>query len=242
VPGEARDILRALVEAEGADLEKVSFAVSLLGPARVLAPLMVRRYRDGTLACMVEWNPSSNTSCAFLVASKSSARPLSLRDQVVYLHPYGKNVRVRGGTALGNKILGRGETWWDGDTFFAANLTAEEEQRKGGPRFVLGHALPAGSTLLWEVNLGPDAPPRLGGKPVAPPPPPPGPKPPGPKPPPPKPPPPPEPPAPKPPKPGPELEWWHVVLSDDTSNVIVRVSPPSAKVELLRIVPRRNRS
>jgi hypothetical protein len=68
------------------------------------------------------------------------------------------------------------------------------------------------------------------------------PPPPGPKPPPPKPPPPPEPPAPKPPKPGPEPEWWHVVLSDDTSNVIVRVSPPSAKVELLRIVPRRNRS
>lgn len=219
--------LRELVEKEGAEVGSVRAATALLGPARTLAPLTVRRYADGTLACYVEWNPSSNTSCAFLVASKTPARPLSLRDQVAFVHPYGEHLRVRDTGkkgSLGDRILGRGETWFEGDTFFAANLTPAEELRKGGPRFVMDHDLPPASTVLWELRLSPDAPPRIGGGSAVPPPPP-GPKPP-----------PPEPPAPKPKPPEPPIQPGDGSLDIPPKGLHIEV-PLGKRVAVMRLLP-----
>lgn len=206
------DRLRVLVATEGADFELVGHAVALLGPVRTLSPLLVRRYQGGVLACATEWNPSSNTSCAFLVASHSTVafpvRPLALDgDGAVFLHPYGPHQRVRDtgkAGSLGKRILGRGETWWEGDTFACANLTREDAARRpGGERWELRHTLPPASALLWELRTSPSEPPSLsvGGRAVKPPP---GPKPkpgPGPKPEPKPSPPPPPPPPPAPPPP-----------------------------------------
>lgn len=241
VGGSTRGSLLKLVESEGGDLGQVRFAVSLLGPMQTLAPLMARRYQDGTLAVSVEWNPSSNTSCTFLAASKTMSRPLRIRDQVAYLHPYGEHARVRGGTALGNQLLGRGQTWWgaggESSVFFCANLTTEEaSSRKDGRRFVLSYRLPPHTSIVWELRTSPDAPPRLavGGQTVTPQPPPP-PPPPGPKP---GPPSGPQPPEPKPPepKPGPQPDdrWEHRKIAIDNGEIIVRVRPPEAEIEYLR--------
>jgi hypothetical protein len=169
-----RAALQRVVASGGADLEAVRQAVALLGPARTAAPVWTRRYADGTLACAVEWNPSSNTSCAFLVASRGGGSQDLGRD-VTFLHPYGPHGRVRGETPLGDRILGRGETWWEGDVFACANLSMDQAAARKGERWELRHRLPPTSSLLWELRMGPDQAPRLtvGGvaQPVAPPPP-----------------------------------------------------------------------
>lgn len=156
ITADQRAVLQRVVASGGADLDAVRQAVALLGPARTAAPVWTRRYEDGTLACAAEWNPSSNTSCAFLVAGRGAP---DLAADVVFLHPYGEHGRVRGGTPLGAQILGRGETWWEGDTFCCANLTRDELARQGGPRWELRHPLPG--TLRWELRMGPDQPPSL---------------------------------------------------------------------------------
>lgn len=167
----------------------------LIGPARVAAPSWVRGYRQA-LACSISWNPSSNTSCTFLVVVRMARQgePVELAS-ATFLHPYGPHGRVRGGTQLGKKILGRGETWWEqeGRLFACANLTAAEATAKGGPRWELRELMPPQESLEWEVRFSPEHQPGLirNGTPSAPP----GPVSP-----------PPSPPAPAPPKPPPPPE------------------------------------
>ncbi|MEM9291029.1 MAG: hypothetical protein AAGD01_05060 [Acidobacteriota bacterium] len=148
---EDRQQLQALVRSNS--VAGAQHVVSYLAKdTKTLANFEIRRYHDFGCSLMF-WNINGNTSATYYGQAPLAGE--SREADMIFVHPYGGHGRVRGGTPLGRKLLGRGEGHLvdGGASFECANLTAEElkdefRQNDDPQRLVEKRDLPAGRPVL----------------------------------------------------------------------------------------------
>lgn len=161
-----RQAMRSVIRNEN-DPAMIRHLVGMLAGARTVSPYEIRRY-SGTVVTMLQFNTNGNTSCTYGTMCPTTDPVES--SLATFLHPYGDNVRVRGGTPKGRFYLGAGGGWLEhrgGDTFFVCeNLTDQElaDRRAAGlaqaEQFRLEMKLPAGPPV-FTVRVGPQHDPEL---------------------------------------------------------------------------------
>lgn len=142
---------------ENNNLESARHVVERLAPGtKTYARFEIRRYADRG-GCTMFWNVNGNTSATYYGESLISGD--AKEQDMKFIHPYCGEERVRGGTALGKKLLGKGEAKLlkkDGaEIVECANLTQDEANNPGKKRCTEGWQLPQGRPVL-RFECGPD--------------------------------------------------------------------------------------